>query len=91
MWLKIEQEGLRRFLSTFPLTRVPCWYSHSHMSVRRSSRGTAPRGWRKSRSLELKVLGHGLEIGLGAPPMLDYFSGDWDVHWGYGLLTHGYT
>ena len=18
-----------------------------------------------------------------------YFSGDWDVHWGYGLLTHG--
>ena len=21
--------------------------------------------------------------------MLVYFSGDWDVHWGYGLLTHG--
>ena len=19
-----------------------------------------------------------------------YFSGDWDVHWGYGLLTHGF-
>ena len=19
-----------------------------------------------------------------------YFSGDWDVHWGYGLLTHGH-
>ena len=18
-----------------------------------------------------------------------YFSGDWDVHWGYGILTHG--
>ena len=21
--------------------------------------------------------------------MLVYFSGDWDVHWGYGILTHG--
>ena len=20
-----------------------------------------------------------------------YFSGDWDVHWGYGLLTHGHV
>ena len=20
-----------------------------------------------------------------------YFSGDWDVQWGYGLLTHGHT
>ena len=19
-----------------------------------------------------------------------YFSGDWDVHWGYGVLTHGH-
>ena len=19
-----------------------------------------------------------------------YFSGDWDVHWGYGVFTHGY-
>ena len=26
MWLKIEQEGLRRFWSMFPLTRVPFWY-----------------------------------------------------------------
>ena len=23
--------------------------------------------------------------GIGAPPMLDYFSGDWDVHWGTGF------
>ena len=22
--------------------------------------------------------------------ILVYFSGDWDVHWGYGLLTHGH-
>ena len=25
---------------------------------------------------------------VGAPPILVYFSGDWDVHWGYGILTH---
>ena len=25
----------------------------------------------------------------GAPPILVYFSGDWDVHVGYGVLTHG--
>ena len=29
-------------------------------------------------------------FGIGAPPVLVYFSGDWDVHWGYGILTHGH-
>ena len=29
-------------------------------------------------------------FGIGAPPILVYFSGDWDVHWGYGGLTHGH-
>ena len=29
-------------------------------------------------------------FGVGTPPILVYFSGDWDVHWGYGLLTHGH-
>ena len=29
-------------------------------------------------------------FGKGAPPILVYFSGDWDVHWGYGLFTHGH-
>ena len=28
-------------------------------------------------------------FGVGAPPILVYFGGDWDVHWGYGMLTHG--
>ena len=29
-------------------------------------------------------------FGVGAPPILVYFSGDWDVHWGYDSdLTHG--
>ena len=26
LWLRMKQEGLRRFWSMFPLTRVPCWY-----------------------------------------------------------------
>ena len=26
VWLKIKQEGLRRFGSMFPLARVPFWY-----------------------------------------------------------------
>ena len=29
-------------------------------------------------------------FGIGAPPIVVYFSGDWDVHWGYGVLTHGH-
>ena len=30
-------------------------------------------------------------FGVGAPPILVYFSGDWDVHWGVtGSLTHGH-
>ena len=28
-------------------------------------------------------------FGVGAPPILIYLSWDWDVHWGYGILTHG--
>ena len=29
-------------------------------------------------------------FGVGAPPILVYFGVDWDVHWGYGILTHGH-
>ena len=42
-------------------------------------------------------IGHGMgqnqwyHFGVGAPPIVVYFSGDWDVHWGYGLLTHGHV
>ena len=32
----------------------------------------------------------GSHFEVGAPPILVYFSGDWDVHWGYGILTHGH-
>ena len=27
----------------------------------------------------------GSHCGVSAPPILIYFSGDWDVHWGYDL------
>ena len=30
-------------------------------------------------------------FGVGAPPVLVYLSGDSDVHWGYGILTHGHV
>ena len=29
-----------------------------------------------------------MDFGVGAPPILVSLSGDWDVHWGYGVLTH---
>ena len=28
-------------------------------------------------------------FGVGAPPIF-HFSGDWDVHWEYGVLTHSH-
>ena len=32
----------------------------------------------------------GSHFQVGAPPIVDYFSGDWDARWGYGILTHGH-
>ena len=29
-------------------------------------------------------------FGVGAPPILVKIGGDWDVHWEYGILTHGH-
>ena len=29
-------------------------------------------------------------VGVFTTHFRPYFSGDWDVHWGYGLLTHGH-
>ena len=48
---------------------------------------------------KLKVYGATCSYGYGSKLMVPfwgrctthfktYFSGDWDVHWGYGLLTH---
>ena len=29
-----------------------------------------------------------VKTNVGAPPILVFFSGDWDAHWGYGILTY---
>ena len=39
----------------------------------------------------LAWLGAQVAVWVGAPPILVYFSGDWGVHWGYGILTHGHV
>ena len=38
----------------------------------------------------LWVKSNGIPFWVGAP-ILVYFSGGWDFHWGYGLLTHGHV
>ena len=30
-------------------------------------------------------------FGVGAPPILHYFSWNLDIHWGCGILTHGHV
>ena len=32
----------------------------------------------------------GSHVGVGAPPIEVYFRRDWDVHWGYKILTRGH-
>ena len=35
-------------------------------------------------------MGSHFVVGEFATPFRTYFSGDWDVRWGYGILTHGH-
>ena len=37
------------------------------------------------------VLGSHFGLGEFTSHFRTYFSGDWDVHWGYGVLTHGHV
>ena len=30
-------------------------------------------------------------FGVGVPPIFVHFSGDLDVHWGHGILTHSHV
>ena len=39
-------------------------------------------------SIWLWVKTNGTILGVGAPPVLVYFGGDWDVHSGYDLNFH---
>ena len=63
--------------------------------------GSAGSGWNFSGNPGIRCL-HPKANCFGSKPMgshfgvaefttqlRTYFSGDWDVHWGYGLLTHG--
>ena len=69
------------------------WWRPSAIARRRAA-GPCRRGWRRRPS-------RGGEHGHGSKPtshglgelshFRTYFSGDWDVHWGYGLLRHGHT
>ena len=47
------------------------------------------RTWRREAHLPYTNMAVGqnqwYHFGVGAPPILVYFSGDWDVHWGYDL------
>ena len=78
----------------------------SAWACRNSSRAASCAAWHSpGRRAELRALNHVREkkhlhmavgqnhwyhFGVGAPAVLVYFSGDWDVHWGYGILTHGH-
>ena len=37
------------------------------------------------------VLGSHFGVGEFTTHFSTYVSGDWDVHWGYGLLNHGHV
>ena len=67
--------------SPAPGTMVPC--GSSHMAKRVSTQKHTHRNM---------AVGYNqwYHFGVGAPPILVHFSGDWDVHWGYGILTHGH-
>ena len=41
--------------------------------------------------VEEERLAVNLGIGEFSTHFRTYFSGDWDVHWGYGILTHGHV
>ena len=67
--------------------------------TQRETRTCSEGGWHDPRKTEedLQSIPFGCgskpfwyHFGVCAPPILVYVSGDWDVHWGYGLLTHGH-
>ena len=45
-----------------------------------------PNDLQSPRTIWLWVKTNGTYFGVGAPPVLVYFSGDWDVHWGLADL-----
>ena len=101
---KEEDYHHRGRLSSPPSFNQQRRFHPSH--VRRSSRGSGTAlarrlagGWRERHvdgSVSHKAVGVGqyqwdpILVGRRTTPFRTYFSGDWDVHWGYGILTHGH-
>ena len=68
-----------------PGPRRPC-----EAPTRRSRWSFLQTGGKNFHSLDLAVGQHEYHFGVGefTTHFRTYFSGDWDVHWGYGLLIH---
>ena len=67
------------------LDRAPCGQSNLAQQVLVGGGGWVGKVWARGCVCQNRfrtILG-----GFG----LVYFSGNWDVHWGYGLLTHGHV
>ena len=62
VWLKIKQEGLRRFWSMFPLARVDFgtgFLSHSHVSLGKCPKSTYLN---EETGIHVRSLHHGLQV-----------------------------
>ena len=78
-----------RTLLLFGGTYLPCLPLNEQTSSRPSN--SDPMAFRFSVKHHLAVgQNPWYHFGVGAPPILVYLSGDWNVHWGYGILTHGH-
>ena len=65
-----------------------------HVAPWASWRQAARFSWSRRRLLGGRIFGCGLKPRVPfwgrCTSILVYFSGDWDVYWGYGVLTHGH-
>ena len=97
-WLETKTTGLQDVPIFYPSLEVA---SHTSTGTRlplSANSSPARSNFDGASACHLHELGRALAVGqnqwyhfgVGAPPILVYFSGDWDVHWGYGILTHGH-
>ena len=68
---------------------VSRWTALDKVRYRTHPKSNVLQGFRSFRADMAVGQNQWYNFGVGAPPILVYFSGDWDVHWGHGLLTHG--
>ena len=55
-----------------------------------SCHGTLQSGHEQPVAHMAMVQNQWYHFGIGAPPILVYFGGDWGVHWQYEVLTLGH-